>query len=278
MIDAKQLARVIETALYEDAANGDITTLSTVKPGTKIAGRFLCKGQGVLCGIEVVQAVFATVDAAINVSFHFADGDDVKPGDVIADIEGDAIPILTGERTALNLLQHMSGVATRTREMAERVKGLPVRILDTRKTTPGLRALEKHAVRVGGGYNHRFSLSDGVLIKDNHIQAAGGITSAVHAAREAAPFTLKIEVETETMEQVREALVAGADIIMLDNMTAAQMREAVLLIDGQAVVEASGNMAQRDIREVAETGVDCISVGDLTNAVTPLDISLKLKL
>lgn len=278
MIDAKHLEQILTTGLAEDAGNGDVTTLATVKPGTRITGRFLCKGQGVLCGAEVVKAAFAFVDAQITVSFRFQDGDAVKPGDVLAEIEGDAIPILTGERTALNLLQHMSGIATRTRAMAELVKDYPVKLLDTRKTTPGLRMLEKYAVRVGGGHNHRFSLSDGILIKDNHIQAAGGITAAVNAARENAPFTLKIEVETETLDQVQEALAARADIIMLDNMSVALMKQAVALIDHRAVVEASGNMGQRDIREVAAAGVDCISVGDLTNAVCPLDISLKLNL
>jgi nicotinate-nucleotide pyrophosphorylase (carboxylating) len=257
---------------------GDITTESTVPQGTQISGRFLAKSPGVLCGTEVVKAVFAYVDADIRLEFHFGDGDMLKAGDVIADIHGDAMHILTGERTALNLLQHMSGIATKTRETATLVRGYDVKILDTRKTTPGLRVLEKYAVRVGGGHNHRFSLADGVLIKDNHIQAAGGITSAVTAARSRAPFTLKIEVETETLEQVREALDAKADIIMLDNMTSQQMKEAVTLIGGRAIVEASGNMGQRDIREIAATGVDCISVGDLTNSVRPLDISLKLKI
>jgi len=278
MMDEKYLLRVIEAALREDVNTGDITTLCTVPEGTQITGRFLAKGQGVLCGADVVKAVFAYVDGSVQVDFHVSDGEWVKAGDCIAEIRGDAASILTGERTALNLLQHMSGIATCTRKMTELVKDYSVRILDTRKTTPGLRMLEKHAVRVGGGHNHRFSLSDGILIKDNHIQAAKGITNAVAAARERAPFTLKIEVETETLEQVREALAAGADIIMLDNMTTEGMREAVKLIDHRAVVEASGNMAQRDIREVAATGVDCISMGDLTNHVCPLDISLKLKI
>ncbi|MBE0601953.1 MAG: carboxylating nicotinate-nucleotide diphosphorylase [Firmicutes bacterium] len=276
MIDAGQLQRIIKMALDEDVGTGDITTAGTVTPGTQITGRFIAKADGVLCGTEVVQAVFATVDTAIALDFHFRDEDALRKGDVIADIGGDAAHILTGERTALNLLQHMSGIATRTKETVAQVAGYDVRILDTRKTTPGLRVLEKYAVRVGGGYNHRFSLADGILIKDNHIQAAGGITRAVAGARSRAPFTLKIEVETETLRQVQEALDARADIIMLDNMTAEQMREAVALIGGRAVVEASGNMGQRDLREVAATGVDCISVGDLTNDVRPLDISLKL--
>ena len=278
MINAGHLQRIIKTALEEDVNTGDITTTSTVTPGTQIKGRFIAKADGVLCGMDVVKAVFAYVDAAIAVDFHFRDGDLLHKGEVIAEIAGNAAHILTGERTALNLLQHMSGIATRTRETVAQVAGYDVHILDTRKTTPGLRILEKYAVRVGGGYNHRFSLADGILIKDNHIRAAGGITQAVEAARSRAPFTLKIEVETETLSQVQEALDAGADIIMLDNMTTEQMREAVLLIHGRAVVEASGNMGQRDLREVAATGVDCISVGDLTNFVRPLDISLKLNM
>ena len=278
MIDERQLQRIIKMALDEDVNTGDITTAGTVTPGTRITGRFVAKAQGVLCGVDVVKAVFAYVDETIGLDFHFRDGDALNAGDTIADIAGDAGHILTGERTALNLLQHMSGIATRTKEIVAQVQEYDVRVLDTRKTTPGLRILEKYAVRVGGGHNHRFSLADGILIKDNHIQAAGGITQAVTAARGRAPFTLKIEVETETLRQVQEALDAKADIIMLDNMTAEQMREAVDLIGGRAVVEASGNMGQRDLREVAGTGVHCISVGDLTNFVRPLDISLKLNI
>ncbi|MFH1513192.1 MAG: carboxylating nicotinate-nucleotide diphosphorylase [Bacillota bacterium] len=278
MIDRRVLQRVIETALAEDVNTGDITTICTVPQGTRIAGRFLSKGAGVLCGADVAKAVFAYVDKSVAVEFHFRDGELLKAGDVIADIFGDAAAILTAERTALNLLQRMSGIATRTREMAELVRDYPVKILDTRKTAPGLRMLEKYAVRVGGGHNHRFSLADGILIKDNHILAAGGITAAVHAARSCAPFTLKIEVETETIGQVQEALDAGADIIMLDNMTIGQMKEAVRLIDHRAVVEASGNMSQRDLRAVAAAGVDCISIGGLTNEVRPLDISLKFNM
>jgi len=276
MIDQQYLLHIIENALQEDVNTGDITTICTVPAGTQITGRFLAKGEGVLCGTDVAKAVFAYVDGDIQLDFHFHDGDLLKRGDVIADIRGNAAAILTGERTALNLMQHMSGIATRTRATVELVKDYDVKILDTRKTTPGLRMLEKHAVRVGGGHNHRFSLADGILIKDNHIQAAKGITNAVNAARRRAPFTLKIEVETETLAQVLEALDVKADIIMLDNMTTEQMKEAVALIDHRAIVEASGNMAQRDLREVAAAGVDCISIGDLTNSVQPLDISLKL--
>ena len=276
MLDAKQLTRIIEAALAEDVNTGDITTLSTVPEGTQIEGRFLAKASGLICGVSVAQAVFAHVDPAIRLEFFFGDGDRIQKGDVIARIGGPAIPILTCERLALNLMQHMSGIATRTREAVEMVAGYPVRILDTRKTTPGLRMLEKYAVRVGGGHNHRFTLSDGVLIKDNHIQAAGGITKAIRAARLHAPHTLKIEVETETLEQVREALSAGADIIMLDNMSTELMAQSVKLIDKRALVEASGNMDEKDLREVAATGVDFISIGALTHSVHPLDISLKL--
>jgi len=276
MLDAKQLTRIIEAALAEDVNTGDITTLSTVPEGTQIEGRFLAKASGLICGVSVAQAVFAHVDPAIRLEFFFGDGDRIQKGDVIARIGGPAIPILTCERLALNLMQHMSGIATRTREAVEMVAGYPVRILDTRKTTPGLRMLEKYAVRVGGGHNHRFTLSDGVLIKDNHIQAAGGITKAIRAARLHAPHTLKIEVETEMLEQVREALSAGADIIMLDNMSTELMAQSVKLIGKRALVEASGNMDEKDLREVAATGVDFISVGALTHSVHPLDISLKL--
>lgn len=277
MIDQKQLIRVIEAALAEDVNTGDITTMSTVPYDKHISGKFIAKAAGVLCGVSVAQAVFAYVDPDVKLAFFFPDGDGVQQGDVIAQITGRAISVLTGERLALNFMQRMSGIATRTREAADKVKGYPVRILDTRKTTPGLRMLEKYAVRVGGGYNHRFTLSDGVLIKDNHIQAAGGITQAVRAARDFVPHTLKIEVEVETMEQVREAISAGADIIMLDNMSLELMAGAVKLINKRALTEASGNMDEKDLKAVAATGVNFISIGALTNHVRPLDISLKFQ-
>ncbi len=275
IIDIKQLNRVIEAALAEDVNTGDITTMSTVPYDKHISGKFIAKAAGVLCGVSVAQSVFAYVDPAVRLEFFFADGDVVQKGDVIAEITGRAISVLTGERLALNFMQRMSGIATRTREAADKVAGFPVRILDTRKTTPGLRMLEKYAVRVGGGYNHRFTLSDGVLIKDNHIQAAGGITQAVNAARDFVPHTLKIEVEVESLEQVQEAISAGADIIMLDNMTNELMAQAVQTIAGRALTEASGNMDEKDLRAVAATGVNFISIGALTNHVKPLDISLK---
>jgi nicotinate-nucleotide pyrophosphorylase (carboxylating) len=275
MIDQKQLTRIIEAALAEDVNTGDITTMSTVPEGTQISGKFIAKAAGILCGTSVARSVFAYVDPSVGLKFFFSDGDKVEKGDVIAEISGTAISVLTGERLALNFMQRMSGIATRTREAADKVAGFPVRILDTRKTTPGLRMLEKYAVRVGGGYNHRFTLSDGVLIKDNHIKAAGGITQAIRAARDFVPHTLKIEVEAETLEKVAEAISAGADIIMLDNMATELMAQAVRLISGRALTEASGNMDEKDLKEVASTGVNFISIGALTNHVKPLDISLK---
>lgn len=277
MIDKRYLERFIEASLAEDIGTGDVTTLATVPEGALVSGSFLVKADGVLCGADVAKTVFQFIDTDINVEFSAKDGDRVGKGDIIGTISGRAMPILEGERLALNMLQRMSGIATKTREAVDKVKGLPVKILDTRKLTPGLRVFEKYAVRAGGGHNHRFSLSDGVLIKDNHIKAAGGITGAVKAAKDFAPHTLKIEVEAETLEQVSEALRAGADIIMLDNMTTEMMKEAVTMINKKALVEASGNMDEKNLREVAMTGVDFISIGALTNSIKPLDISLNFE-
>ena len=268
---------LIEKSLKEDVGTGDITTLSTIPADKTITGRFIAKETGILCGTEVVRAVFAFVDPTIELNFVNRDGDKIEKGNVIATVSGLARSILTGERLALNLLQHMSGVATRTSEAVEKVKGTKARIADTRKTTPGLRVLEKYAVKCGGGSNHRFNLADGVLIKDNHIEAAGGITAAVEMARRNIPHTLKIEVEIETIEQLNEALAAGADIIMLDNMSNEDMKKAVEIVAGRAITEASGNMGEKDLRAVAETGVDIISIGALTHSVKALDISLKFK-
>ncbi len=275
MIDKNLLNTIIERALAEDLNTGDITTMSTVPKDKMISGKFVAKGQGVLCGMDIARAVFAYIDSDVKLDCKITDGSTVKKGDIIAVIEGRAISVLTGERLALNLVQRLSGIATKTSEAVKKVVGFDVKILDTRKTTPGLRILEKYAVRTGGGYNHRFTLSDGVLIKDNHIKAAGGIKEAVFAAREYVPHTLKIEVEVETLGQVKQALDARADIIMLDNMTNEMMSEAVELIDKKALIEASGNMDEKDLREVAATGVDFISIGALTNSLNPLDISLK---
>lgn len=276
-IDQRALNDLIARALAEDVGTGDITTQSTVPQDTVISGRFIAKSPGVLCGAGIARAVFAYVDPQVEADFFFKDGDFVKKGDVIGAVKGRAVSVLTGERLALNFMQRLSGIATRTRQAADEVKDYPVRIIDTRKTTPGLRMLEKYAVRVGGGYNHRITLADGVLIKDNHIKAAGGITPAVKAARENAPHTLKIEVEVENLDMVREALFAGADILMLDNMTNELMAQAVKLIDKKALVEASGNMDEKNLKEVAATGVDFISIGALTHTVKPMDISLKFE-
>lgn len=268
----------LKRAIDEDIGTGDITTNATIPQNKRVFGRYIAKDTGVICGMDIVARVFDIVGGDVVLEVFMHDGDEVKKGDVIAEVRGNAHSVLTGERVGLNLLQHLSGIATRTRLAVDAVSGTSARIADTRKATPGLRAMEKYAVRVGGGSNHRFNLADGVLIKDNHIVAAGGITAAVTAARENAPHTLKIEVETETIDQVNEALSAGADIIMLDNMSVEMMAQAVKVIDGRAVVEASGNMGDRDaasLRTVADTGVDIISIGALTNYVKPLDISLK---
>ncbi len=275
MVDLFSLNKLIKTALAEDLGMGDITTSSTVPRGKRISGNFIAKARGVLCGMDIAKAVFAYIDEDIALTSLFEDGQSVEKGDIIATIEGNAANVLIGERLALNLMQRLSGIATNTSKSVAKVQGIGAKILDTRKTTPGLRLLEKYAVRTGGGYNHRFSLADGVLIKDNHIKAAGGINNAVSAARENVPHTLKIEIEVEIMDEVKQAIDAGADIIMLDNMTNEQMREAVAFIDGRALTEASGNMDEKDLVAVAKTGVDFISIGALTNSLYPLDISLK---
>ena len=270
--------RILQGALAEDIGTGDITTLSTVPPERTISGRYIAKEDGVLCGLELVARAFALLDASIAFKPLKRDGDAVRKGDFVATVSGNARAILTGERVGLNLLQHMSGVASQTARAVAAVAGTGAKIVDTRKTTPGLRVLDKYAVRAGGGGNHRFGLSDGVLIKDNHIVAAGGIAEAVAAARARAPHSLRVEVEVETLEQLREALAAGADIIMLDNMSVEDMREAVRIVDGRALTEASGNMGDKsdaELRAVAETGVDLISIGARTHSVRALDISLK---
>ncbi len=271
------LTSLIDRALSEDAPGGDVTTLSTVPEGTVVTGRFLAKEDGVLCGMDAAAAVFARLSDAVSFDRKKNDGDAFVKGDVLAVVEGDARAILTGERVALNLMQHLSGVASQTAAAVRRIAGTGAKIVDTRKTTPGLRFLEKYAVRCGGGTNHRFGLSDGVLIKDNHIAAAGGIRPAVERARAAVPHTLKIEVEVERFDQLAEALDAGADIIMLDNMTVPDMKKAVEIVAGRALTEASGNMGEKDLREVALTGVDLISIGALTHSVRAADISLKFQ-
>ena len=266
---------VIQRALSEDIGQGDVTTRAAIPAEATSSGVFLAKESGVVCGLPVLARVFALIDERIEVRARMADGDPVQPGIVIAAISGPAQGILTGERVALNFIRHLSGIATRTQQAVQAVQGTRARITDTRKTTPGLRSLEKYAVRMGGGVNHRFNLADGILIKDNHIRAAGGIREAVDRARLLAPHMLKIEVETETGGQVEEALQAGVDIIMLDNMSLAEMAAAVRFIGGRAIVEASGNMGDQDLKAVAATGVDLISIGALTHSVRALDISLR---
>jgi len=269
------LDTLILNALSEDVGTGDITTESTIPEDRVAHGKYRAKESGVLCGIGVAERVFALINPSIRFTAYKKDGDRIEKGEIIAEVVGKATDVLTGERVGLNLMQRMSGIATRTAEACAQVEGTGAKICDTRKTTPGLRVIEKYAVKVGGGTNHRFNLADGILIKDNHIVAAGSITAAVNAARANAPHTLKIEVEVENFDQLDEALAAGADIIMLDNMNCADMTKAVGIVAGRAITEASGNMGDRNLREVAECGVDLISIGALTHSVRALDISLK---
>jgi nicotinate-nucleotide pyrophosphorylase (carboxylating) len=271
------LARIIELALAEDIHTGDITTESVVTSSCKGRARIIAKEPMVVAGLHVARQVFLTVDPSLKFTPLAQEGEQVAVGALMAELEGAAASLLTGERVALNFLQRLCGIATVTSHYVEAVKGTGARIVDTRKTTPGLRMLEKYAVRVGGGTNHRTGLYDGVLIKENHIAAAGGITEAVRRARQRIPHTIKVEVETETLDEVREAVSVGADIIMLDNMGISAMAEAVALIGGRALVEASGGMRLEQVRSVAETGVDIISVGALTHSARAMDISLLME-
>lgn len=269
--------KIVENALLEDIHTGDITTLA-VMPGKRMMRAVLkAKEPMVLAGIDVASRVFSLLDAGVCWNASFSDGDRLDSGTIIAELRGDAASLLQGERVALNLLQRMCGIATLTSRFVETVKGTKARIVDTRKTTPGLRVLEKYAVRVGGGINHRTGLYDGVLIKENHIAAAGGISAAVNRTRSYIPHTMKIEVETETLAEVAEALACGADIIMLDNMDLDTMRQAVATIAGKALVEASGGVNLKTVRAIAETGVDIISVGALTHSARAMDISMLME-
>ena len=272
------LDKLIMNALSEDVGTGDITTESTIPETARAHGLYKAKESGVLCGIGVAARVFELIDRDIEFTPLKRDGDRIEKGEIIAEVRGKATNVLTGERVGLNLMQRMSGIATRTAEAVAQVEGTGAKICDTRKTTPGLRVVEKYAVKVGGGTNHRFNLADGILIKDNHIVAAGSITNAVRAARANAPHTLKIEVEVETFDELNEALDVGADIIMLDNMSCENMKKAVGIVNGRAVTEASGNMGDRNLKEVADCGVDLISIGALTHSVRSLDISLKFRI
>ncbi|MBC7764947.1 MAG: carboxylating nicotinate-nucleotide diphosphorylase [Hyphomonadaceae bacterium] len=271
------LDKIIQNSLEEDIGWGDLTTESTIPKDKQAQAKLIAKQEGVLCGIAVFARVMQTVDASTQVILLKQEGQHVNCGDVLATLSGRAAAILMAERVALNLLQRMSGIATQTAQLVAMVSGTKAAITDTRKTTPGLRMLEKYAVRMGGGRNHRFNLSDGVLIKDNHIRAAGGITQAVLAAKAYVPHLIKIEVETENLAQVQEALDALADVIMLDNMDIPMMAQAVALINGRALVEASGNMGEKDLRAVAQTGVDIISIGAITHTIKAMDISLRFE-
>lgn len=273
---ALDLDDLIRHALKEDIHTGDLTTQACVPVARPAKARLVAKEPFVLAGVKVAARVFSLLDSEISFTHELHDGAMVEKGTVIAQLAGDAALLLQGERVALNLLQRMCGIATLTSRYVASVTGTKARIVDTRKTTPGLRMLEKYAVRVGGGINHRTGLYDGILIKENHIVAAGGIAEAVRRARAYIPHTLKIEVETETVEQVQEALAAGADIIMLDNMDCAAMSHCVKLIAGRALVEASGGVNLESVRAIAETGVDIISVGALTHSPRAADISMLL--
>ena len=268
------LAKLIRTALDEDIGPGDVTTGAALRGDETGHARATAKAEMIVAGIDVFKEVFLAFDPALVFTARRGDGEKAGKGDLLAEITGRLASILTAERVALNLFQRMCGIATLTRRYVDQVSGMPVKILDTRKTAPGIRILDKYAVRVGGGYNHRFALYDGVLIKDNHIVAAGGIGEAVRRVRERIPHTLKIEVEVKDMPELEEALAAGADTVMLDNMPCTEMARAVKRVGGRIPLEASGNMTLERIRAVAETGVDLISVGALTHSVAAADISL----
>lgn len=272
------MKEIIEQTLQEDIGTGDVTTESLIPPSIPANGRFLAKSAGILAGLPVAEFAFMTLDSSLEFQTYFQDGDKIKPGDVIAQVSGAARSLLCGERVSLNFLQRLSGIATLTGKFVEASRLYRVRIVDTRKTTPGLRMLEKYAVRQGGGSNHRFGLYDAVLIKDNHLAALkGNIKEAVRLARENSPHTITVEVETTDEEQVKEALAAGADIIMLDNMPVAEMKRMVELINRKALVEASGNVTLENVAEIAACGVDIISVGALTHSAPALDISLEME-
>jgi nicotinate-nucleotide pyrophosphorylase (carboxylating) len=275
MIDNIYIDRFIIKALKEDMPNGDITTDNLIDGNSKSKAHLMAKESGIVAGLDVAERVFKLLDDGVEFNRKVSDGAFVNNRDILAEISGNTRALLKGERTALNIMQHLSGIATKTHEFVEITKGLPVKIIDTRKTLPGLRYLEKYAIRVGGGSNHRFCLSDGVLIKDNHIKAAGSIKKAVDTLRRKIPHTIKIEVETSSVDQVNEALESHADIIMLDNMSIEMMKEAVGIINKKALTEASGNVNKDTLRNIAETGVDLISVGALTHSVKAFDISMK---
>ena len=278
MLNLRSIDVLIELAFEEDIGIGDITTESTVSSTQRGVGTLLAKSDGIIAGLPIAERAFLKLDTELIFRAFVNDGDAINSGTPIGEVQGAAKSILIAERTALNFLQRLSGVATLTSQFVHAVADYDVKIVDTRKTTPGWRALQKYAVRVGGGHNHRFGLYDGVLIKDNHIVAAGGITPAVQRARKTAPHTAKIEVEVETLEQVNEALEAKADILLLDNMSLEMMKQVVQMVGDLAVTEASGGITLDRVKAVASTGVDYISVGALTHSAMPMDISLTLTL
>ena len=270
-----QADQLIRMALQEDITSEDVSTNAVMPTATKGTVDLIAKEDGVIAGLDIYARVFTILDEKTEIDFHCKDGDEVKKGELMATVTGDIRVLLSGERVALNYLQRMSGIATYTRQVAKLLEGSKVTLLDTRKTTPNCRVFEKYAVRVGGGCNHRYNLSDGVLLKDNHIGAAGSVTKAIQMAKAYAPFVRKIEIEVETLEQVKEAVEAGADIIMLDNMTPEVMKQAVELINGRAQTDCSGNITQENIQKIREIGVDFVSSGALTHSAPILDISMK---
>lgn len=270
-----QVDHLLLEALREDISSEDVTTNAVMKEAIPGEVDLICKQDGIIAGLDVFKRVFELLDQNIKVTFFCKDGDTVSNGQLMGKIAGDIRVLLSGERVALNYLQRMSGIATYTNSVVKLLEGSKTKLLDTRKTTPNMRIFEKYAVRVGGGYNHRYNLSDGVLLKDNHIGAAGSVTNAVRMAKEYAPFVRKIEVEVENLDMVREAVEAGADIIMLDNMSPEDMKEAILIIDGRAETECSGNVTKENITRLTSIGVDYISSGALTHSSPILDISMK---
>ncbi len=284
-LDPGLVRPIVEAALEEDAARRDVTTQALIRPDQRGAGKIIVKEEGVVCGLPVASAVFAALDPDVGFRAQAPEGAAVSPGQTLARVDGALAPILSAERVALNFLQRLSGVATATRRLVDAVAGLPgneaLRIVDSRKTTPGLRLLERYAVRVGGGRNHRFNLSDGILVKDNHLAAARArgqtIADVIEQARRTTPHTLRVEIEVTTAEEAQEALDGGADAILLDNMPVEEMREVVAKAAGKALIEASGGVTLENVRAIAETGVDIISVGAITHSAPSLDISLELE-
>lgn len=266
---------LIKLALKEDITSEDASTNAVIRKKTLGRVQLICKQNGVICGLSVFKRTFELLDGTVKIKLFAEDGDRVEKGQLLAEVEGDIRVLLSGERTALNFLQRMSGIATYTAELVKLLEGSKTKLLDTRKTTPNMRIFEKYSVRVGGGVNHRYNLSDGILLKDNHIGAAGSVKRAVELAKEYSPFVRKIEIEVENLEMCRQALEAGADIIMLDNMSPEDMKKAVEMIGGRALTECSGNITKENIRSIADIGVDFVSSGALTHSAPILDLSLK---